>query len=364
MKRWLLILCVVLAFVACKEEKKDTAQADTKPVVKIGYIASMTGQFAEIGQNTKLAIDLAKADVNSKNIDFDFIVEDYGYDSPRAATAASKLINVDKVNALISFSSKGANVIAPIAQSRKIINFGISNDKHIVQAGSYNFIHWTQSEALVKKFMESLSNKGYKKIVMFVVEQASLQQDGDMIEKLLKEKDLEVERVNFAMDNRDFGLIIDKMKIKDFDAWYIAALPPSLDVFLDVFFQKEVNKPLIAIDSFTFAKNKQQLEGMEYVTVPDGNKELLKRITKENGSTYYFSVGYVYDVAKMLMETYEKFYLENNRIPTSDEMASELLKIKDYDSSVGKISIDENRIVQSQAVIKKIINGVPTEIEE
>lgn len=365
MKKWLLSLCMVLSLTACDNDKaEESASVESKPVVKIGYIASMTGQFAEIGQNTKLAIDLAKKDIDSKNINFDFIIEDYGYDSPRAATAAGKLINVDKVNALISFSSKGANVVAPIAQSNKIVNFGISNDKHIVQAGSYNFIHWTQSEALVTKFMESLNNKNYKKIVMFVVEQASLQQDGDMIEKLLKERGIEVERVNFAMDNRDFGLIIDKMKIKDFDAWYIAALPPSLDVFLDIFFQKEVNKPLLAIDSFTFAKNKQQLEGMEYVTVPDGNKELLNRITEENASTNYFSVGYVYDVAKILMETYEKFYLKHSRIPTSDELASDLLKIKDYAGAVGKISIDENRIVQSQAVIKKIINGVPTEIEE
>ena len=363
MKKFLLSLCMVLALTACDNKKEET-QANNKPVVKIGYIAPMIGQFAEIGQNTKLAINLAKEDVNSKNIDFDFIVEDYGYESPRAATAANKLINVDKVNALISFSSKGANVVAPIAQSAQVLNFGISNDKHIVEAGSYNFIHWTQSEALVKKFMESIENKDYKKIVMFVVEQASLQQDADIIENLLKNKGIEVERVNFAMDNRDFGLVIDKMKLKEFDAWYIAALPPSLDVFLDVFFQKEVNKPLLAIDSFTFAKNKQRLEGMEYVTVPDGNKNLLNRITEKNGSTYYFSVGYVYDVAKILMETYEKFYIEHNRIPTSDEMSEALLHIQNYDGAVGKISIDKNRIVQSQAVIKKVVNGQPVQIEE
>ena len=354
---------MIMTLVAC-DNKKYTEKTDNMPVVKIGFIASMTGQFAEIGQNTKLAIELAKEDVDSKNINFNFIVEDYGYESHRAATAANKLINVDKVNALISWSSKGANVVAPIAQNNKIINFGISNDKHIVQAGSYNFIHWTQSETLVKKFMESLENKDYKKIVMFVVEQASLQQDADIIEKLLKQRGFEVERVNFNMDNKDFGLTIDIMKDKNFDAWYIAALPPSLDVFLDAFFQKKVNKPLLAIDSFTFAKNKQRLEGMEYVTVPDGNKKLLNRVTQKNGSTYYFGVSYVYDAAKILMETYEKLYLRYNRIPTADELSDELLKIKNHDGAVGKISIDENRIVQSQAVIKKIINGNSIEIKQ
>lgn len=64
------------------------------------------------------------------------------------------------------------------------------------------------------------------------------------------------------------------------------------------------------------------------------------------------------------METYEKLYSKYNRIPTSVEVLEELLKIQNYDGSVGKISINENRIVQSQAVIKKIINGNPVVTEK
>ena len=45
-------------------------------------------------------------------------------------------------------------------------------------------------------------------------------------------------------------------------------------------------------------------------------------------------------------------------------MSEALLKIKDFDGAVGKISIDNDRTVQSQAVIKKMTNGVPVEIEE
>lgn len=363
MKKLLSSLCLILSLTAC-DNQKEVQQPNGKPVVKIGFITSLTGQFAEVGNNTKVAIDLAKEDVNSQNLDFNFIVEDYGYESSRAATAAGKLINIDKVDSLISWSSKGGNVVAPIAQNSKVLNFSISNDKHISQSGIYNFIHWTQSDALVKKFMENIDKKNYKKIAMFVVEQASLQHDSDIIENLLKQKGIEVERANFSMDNRDFGLAIEKMKSKNFDAWFIALLPPSLDIFLDNFFLKEVNKPILSIDTLTFAKDKLRLEGVEYVTISDGNKELLNRIKQKNNSTNFFGVGYVYDVAKMLMYTYDDFYTKYKRIPSSEEMSEALLKIKDFDGAVGKISIDKDRTVQSQAVIKKMTNGVPVEIEE
>lgn len=343
-------------------ESKGTV-AD-KPVVKIGVITSLTGKFAENGNNAKTALQLAKEDLGNSPIDFKLVFEDYGYEPAKAAVAANKLINLDKANALISWSSMAGNVVAPIAQSNKIVNFAISNDRAISGVGKYNFIHWTPSEKLTDKFIETLHGKNYKRIVMFVVYQASLQKDADILQQKMSDLGIEVERVNFAIDNKDFNLSIEEMKRKDFDAWYVAALPPSLDIFLNSFFQKKVNKPLLAIDSFTFAKEKGMLEGFEYVTVPEGNLQLLQKITEKNGSENYFSVGYVYDAGKMLMETYNQLYMQLGKIPNSDEVSEALMKVKNYQGAVGLLNVDENRIVQSEAVIKKVHNGKTIEIEE
>lgn len=348
------MLLVLLFLAACG--KKETA-AENGATVKIGVITSLTGKFAENGNNAKAALELAREDVGSDGLDFELIFEDYGYEAAKAALAANKLINVDKADALISWSSMAGNVTAPIAERNGIVNFAISNDKSIPAAGKHNFIHWTQSEALTDKFMEQIAGKDYKKIVLFAVYQASLQKDADVLEKLMKAQGIEVERVNFAIDSKDFGLIIDEMKLKNFDAWFVSALPPSLDIFLKAFFQKKVDKPLLAIDSFTFAKDKNLLEGMEYVSVPDGNVSLLQRIKNKTGSENYFSAGYVYDAGKMLMETYNRLYRETGRIPNSDEVSAALTEIKDYPGAVGKISVGEDRVVHSEAVVKKISGG-------
>ena len=359
MKKWLLSLCMVLALVACKDEKKETNHAAVKPVIKIGVIDALSGKYAENGQNVRQVIEFAKQNYASANIDFKFIFEDYGYDTMHAATATNKLINADKVDALISWSSMAGNVVSPLAEQHKLVHFAISNDNQVAK-GKYNFTHFTPSEALADKLVKQIEAKGAKKVALFAAYQPALQKHTDAVEKLLHEKGITTERFNFSMDNLDFSLLLQN----HFDIWYLCALPPSLDIFLKMYFQKQTDIPLVAIDSLLFAQDKQMVEGMTFVTTPDGNKDLLEKLTATNGSTNYFSVGYAYDVANLLMKAYTELYQNNHQIPTSEEVADYLLSLKGYVGAVGELTIDENGIVMSPAVVKQMKNGQAVVIEE
>ena len=57
MKRFLASLCMVLALVACKEEKKQ-AEVKAKPVVKIGVSLPLTGNLAYIAEGAKNALQM------------------------------------------------------------------------------------------------------------------------------------------------------------------------------------------------------------------------------------------------------------------------------------------------------------------
>lgn len=362
MKKWLLSLCMVLALVACKEEKK-TEQANAKPIVKIGVIAPLSGKYAENGQNVRQVIEFAKENFASSDIDFDFIYEDYGYDTMRAATATNKLINADKVDALISWSSMAGNVVSPLANNKKLIHFAISNDDLIAE-GKYNFTHFTPSEALAAKLVKQIESLNAKKVALFASYQPALQKHTDAVEKFLHEKGIETERYNFNMDNLDFDIMLEKAQHRNFDVWYLCALPPSLDIFLKTYFQKKIQAPLVAIDSFLFAQDKELVEGMKFVTTPDGDEKLLERLTATNGSTNYFSVGYTYDVANLLMMAYTDLYKNLKRMPTADEIADYLLNIDGYKGAVGKLTIDEKGIIMSPAVVKQMKDGHPVTLGE
>ncbi len=360
-KKLILSLCLVLALGACKEEKAPEAQV--KPVVKIGVVDALSGKYAENGQNVRQAIEFAKENFASSGIDFEFVFEDYGYESKRAAVAANKLIHVDKVDALISWSSMSGNVVSPIADKMKMIHFAICNDDRVAE-GKYNFTHFTPSQKLAEKLVKQIEDKGAQKVALFAVYQPALQKHTDEVERMLKEKGLKTERFNFSMDNLDFDLMLEKARQNNFDVWYIAALPPSLDIFLKTFFQKNIEVPLVAIDSLLFAQDKASVEGMSFVTTPDGNKALLEKLTATNGSKNYFSVGYAYDVANLLMKAYADLYKLNKKIPSSDEVADYLLNLKGYKGAVGELIMDERGIVISPAVVKQMKDGVPVVIEE
>lgn len=363
MNKIILSLLLALSLTSCGEKESDTAQTETKPVVKIGVIDALSGKYTENGQNVQQAIEFAKQDFASSDIDFEFIFEDYGFDAVRASSAANKLINADNVNALITWSSIAGNIVSPLAEHNKMIHFSICNDENVAK-GKYNFTHFTPSEALAAKLVKQIEKMNAKKVALFAVYQPALQKHTDAVEKILKTKGIAFERFNFSADNVDFNLMFDKAKIQGFDVWYLCALPPSLDSFLRTYFQKNVDIPLVAIDSLLFVQDKQMVEGMNFVTSPDGNEDLLKRLTAKNGSTNYFSVGYAYDVANLLMKAYTDLYKKNKAMPTSDEIADYLLSLKGYKGAVGELTIDKNGVIISQAITKQIKNGNPIIIEE
>ena len=75
MKKWLLSLCMVLALMACKDEKKQAA--DTKPVVKIGVSLPLTGDSANVGEAVRASINMAWKEWKQKDTKYNLSIIDF-----------------------------------------------------------------------------------------------------------------------------------------------------------------------------------------------------------------------------------------------------------------------------------------------
>jgi len=84
----------------------------TNEKYKIGIIHSTTGTFSDLGEDARNGIVLAEEDFPN----VDVIAEDDMSNNEKAISAAQKLINIDEVDALITFRTGPSAVIAPIAQ--------------------------------------------------------------------------------------------------------------------------------------------------------------------------------------------------------------------------------------------------------
>ena len=99
MRKWLLALCMILALMACKEEKKESAQVKAKPVVRFAALYPLSGDGAQYGETAQKVAKMFFDDFNQKNpqakYDYQVIFEDVQWSAAKTASAVKKVIDFD-----------------------------------------------------------------------------------------------------------------------------------------------------------------------------------------------------------------------------------------------------------------------------
>jgi branched-chain amino acid transport system substrate-binding protein len=97
----------------------------TGDTIKVGVYGDLTGQTSSFGQSTKNGIELAVEEINKaggiNGKQIQLVVEDDQGRPEQAKTVVSKLINQDKVVAVLGeVASTNSLAAAPVAQEAKI----------------------------------------------------------------------------------------------------------------------------------------------------------------------------------------------------------------------------------------------------
>ncbi len=137
-----LIVSIFSSF-ACVQKGGNGGAADTGDTIKVGVYVDLTGQTSSFGQSTKNGIELAVEEINNaggiNGKKIELIVEDDQGRPEQAKTVVSKLINQDKVRALLGeVASTNSLAAAPVAQEAKIpmITPSSTNPK-VTEVGDY-----------------------------------------------------------------------------------------------------------------------------------------------------------------------------------------------------------------------------------
>ena len=144
--------------------------------IKIGVSLPLSGNLAIIGEPMKAAIDLAVEDANLKTdkYNYEVIYEDDQFSPSKALSAVQKLINVDKVDFLITAGSPVGMAVGPIAEENELIHFGIAS-ADVAGIGSFNFNHWTPPKKQADKMVEELEKLNIEEVALI-----SFNQEGGM----------------------------------------------------------------------------------------------------------------------------------------------------------------------------------------
>lgn len=351
------IACLVIGIPGCG------ASDDT---IQIGAIGPLTGELASYGEWFKNSVEIAQDEINSSGgvlgKKIEVIYEDSQADATTGVTVARKLVDIDRVAALLGPVASGVTLaVAPIAEQNGIVLLSpISSNYRITDAGDYIF-RIAPSDALQGRIVAewTFEELGYATAAILYV----TNDYGDGLRQ-------EFERNYVALGGRvvitegseqdatDFRSQLTKIAQLLPDFVFVAVYPKETGRVAQQMKEMGIDAPIIGTDPFhdeqVFEIAGAAANGIRFTDVADVSGSEFEAFAAEYRKRYGSEANIVaaesYDGLKVLALAIERAgSLEGSKIRDA------LYGIKGYTGASGEITFDENGDVSSKTFYKYMI---------
>ena len=371
-------MCIALSFLAALAV--DSFSVAAEPAAKgisgeipIAGVWSLTGDAAVYGPSQKNASELAVDEINKSGMLGDaklkLITEDDRSTKEGAITAFEKLINKDKVVAILgptlSNSAKASN---PIAQNAKVIVMGVSNTASgIVEIGDFIFRDSLPESVVQPNTVKITRDRlGYNKVAVMYGDDDVFTKGGyDVFKRVLDENGIKILTIEtFKKKDTDFSAQLTKIKGLNPDQIIVSALAEEAAGILTQARQLGIpdSVHIIGGNGFNSPKLAQlagpaaegAISGAAWFVGNDtpGNKNFVEAYNRKYGS----------NPDQFAAQAYAGVYIIANAIKTAGSSNSQavrdsLAKTRDLDTVLGNFSFDEKRDPVHSPVVQTIKNG-------
>lgn len=144
----LLVKCTVVLgafFVFILSGNASLAQGkteiSTKTTINVGIYAPFSSKSAFIGRNMLGALEIARDQLKSSEINYEFYTLDVLPQNVKNSTAATlqKFIDMHHINVLITEGTKNGAIVAPLARKNNLVHFCLTTEEAMAD-GKNNFI--------------------------------------------------------------------------------------------------------------------------------------------------------------------------------------------------------------------------------
>ena len=363
------IACTLFAFVFMGAEKANkAAKPAVKPIqAKIGVISIITGQGAAYGEAITNGIKLARDEVNAKGeVLIDLKIEDSSGKQEQALAAAQKLINSEKVVAIIGPTLSNEMFAAgPEANASGVPIMGTSTTaKGIPQIGKFVFRNsMPESQAIPASVGHAVKKYNIKKVALLYGNDDAFTKSGfDTMKEVAEKLKLNIVTVQeFQKGQADYKAQLTKIASLTPDAVFCSALYNEGGVILAQARKMGLKVPFVGGNGFNSPKAieiaKEAAEGLIVATPWFGEKNDPK--VKAFVAKYEKAYGKKPD--QFAAQAYDAFFIMTNALKaagTADrtKLRDALAATRNFQGVVGKFSFDANRdVVMTPSVL--IVKG-------
>lgn len=347
------LLLSLVTFSTIHNAKESQAEEKATNEFKIGIIMALTGEWANLADGARKAAALAREKLPPElNARVRLLIEDDQLSPAKAVSAFQKLKNLDRVNAIITWSSGTSKAVAPLAEQSQLPMIAIASDPTVSQAKKYVFSLWVTPESQSMLLQKEALRRGYARIARittvhdgtFACRNAFDQENKKQIEVALDEE--------YQVTEKDFRTYITKLKsLKNVDAILALLNPGQLGPFAKQAREAGIKLPIFGYEMFEDSTEIQiadgALEGAWFVTSGDSDRTFLDAFHATYPGAATLTASNVFD-AIMLFTTL------GDGETTPSEMVKQLRTLKDYRGASGLFSATGDNRFSLPATLKQV----------
>ncbi|MFA6432244.1 MAG: ABC transporter substrate-binding protein [Candidatus Paceibacterota bacterium] len=224
---WGAVAIIVIVLVVWNVQNKSTGP---KEVIKIGVVVPLTGGASGYGEPLVKGLELAMQDLGDTKYDYKLVIEDDGTNPATSASAAQKLVNIDKVRAIITTTSGTGNAVKPIATAAGVPHTCICVDSTLTKDNRTNFIYLALPEIESRAWVDEAATVGMKKVALIAQNHPGFNLIVNVIKPIFAEKSISVVfEERYDPSTKDFKTVLAKARASNPDGYFIGGFPPSLE---------------------------------------------------------------------------------------------------------------------------------------
>ena len=270
---------------------------------KVGVLASYTGDWGAYGEAYRHGIELA--DVGTKAT---FIYEDDGFLPAKTVSAYRKLVDVDKISAVLVGDTVTAQAVAPIALKKKMPLFAWASGARGFENNPYALRLWSSNAKDISFITERLKKLGYKRLALFTTTHTYTTEWGRALVEAFPGSVWE----DFSSAPDTFQSNLIKAKQQGFDAIGVCLSSGSNGRFAKQMRDLKINLPLFGCNFLEASADIQAAAGAldgVWFTAPKVSQEFVKRYKDRYGVTdHVVSAALFHDAALLVTDTKDKPY--------------------------------------------------------
>lgn len=321
--------------------------------IRVGVLVPLTGGAASYGENARKGAELALKEFSAShpNLRVALSVEDSRGEAAVGLTAANKLVDLDRVVAIVGCVTSGVTLaVAPQANQWKIplISPGGSSP-NLTTAGEYVFRTWPSDVFEADAMARHIAARGITRLAILRINN----EYGAAMEAAIRQKLEQVATTpvsvvaaeTFEQGAREVRTQVLKIKEAAPGAIYFVGFPEAAVVFARGYSEAGLGVPVLATSAFEDPQVARDsggaLDGTVY-TKPQSTSPAVEAFRAAYQSSYNQEPGVVSDTA------YDATMLVLNAIATAGQpikgeaLRDALLKVRDYPGASGTLSFDEN----------------------